>query len=320
MTVFQNQVNTLLAPAVAGDWADMNTNKISYPAGPGGLVAGTSGVNVALWGWTSYQYEDPDNAPTIVNNFGAGAPSGMIMREQQGLNTTYLLAASQLIPTGFPVTLFTGGTMWVVNNGTTQAVIGNKCYANLANGNSSFAPAATAGSASITGSIAVATASVTGSLLGNVLTVTAVGSGTIIAGAQLFGTVGGSGVSAGTQIVTQLSGTIGGVGTYAVSIPEQQVSSGTLSLTYGTLTVATVVSGTVVVGGALTGTGVTAGTIVTALGTGTGGTGTYFVNFTQTAALESMTVGTTVETAFYAVSMGQVGEIIKIARSLNAAT
>jgi hypothetical protein len=319
MPVFQNQVNTVPAPAVAGDWGDMNTNKISFPAGPGGLVAGTAGVNVALWGWTSYQYEDPDNAPTIVNNFGSGVPSGMIMREQQGLNTVYLLAASQFIPTGFPVTLFTAGTMWVVNNGTTQAVVGNKVYANLSNGQSSFAPAGTSASASVTGSsIAAATASVTGSLLGNVLTVTAVGSGSVVAGAQLFGTVGGSGVSAGTQIVTQLSGTIGGAGTYAVSIPEQQVSSGTLSLTYGILTVGTLVSGTVYVGGGVTGTGVTAGTVVTSLGTGTGGAGTYNVNFTQTAASEAMTIGQTVETGFFAVSMGQVGEIIKIAKSWNA--
>jgi hypothetical protein len=55
------------------------------------------------------------------------------------------------------------------------------------------------------------------------------------------------------------------------------------------MTVTAVASGTIQIGQQITGTGVTAGTIITALGTGTGSTGTYTVNTSQTAA--STTIG-----------------------------
>ncbi len=311
---FQAQVNQVPAPGLEGDFATLNPF-YEYPAGPGGLVAGSLGVTVGRFCWLDPTYLDPNNEPTPINNFGTGVPIGILGRRQQGVITVFLAEASLVVPAGLGVGVLSAADLWVRNRGTTQAFAGNKVYANLSTGAASFAPAATAATASITGSIAAATASVTGTVSGNVLTVTAVGSGSIVVGAELFGTVGGSGVIAGTQIVNQLSGTIGGTGTYALSIAEQNVpTSGTLSLTYGILTVATVVSGTVFVGGALTGTGVTAGTIVTSLGTGTGLTGTYNVNFTQTAALESMTVGETVETGWYAISSGLAGEMVKITR------
>jgi hypothetical protein len=51
-----------------------------------------------------------------------------------------------------------------------------------------------------------------------------------------------------------------------------------------TLTVATVVSGTIVNGMSVSGIGVAAGTVITGFGTGTGGTGTYVVNNSQTVS------------------------------------
>jgi hypothetical protein len=51
-----------------------------------------------------------------------------------------------------------------------------------------------------------------------------------------------------------------------------------------TLTVSAVTSGTLRVGQTISGTGVTAGTTITALGTGTGGAGTYTVSTSQTVA------------------------------------
>lgn len=58
----------------------------------------------------------------------------------------------------------------------------------------------------------------------------------------------------------------------------------TASISGTTMTVTAVTSGTLAVGQPITGTGVTAGTVITALGTGTGGTGTYTVSVSQTAA------------------------------------
>ena len=223
-----------------------------------------------------------------------------------------------LIPQGFAVTLFTRCGIWVKNDGTTQALVGMKAYADLSTGKVSFAATGSAGSGSVTGSIAAASQAITGSINDNTLTVTVAGGTPLVAGAFVTGTVGGSGVIAGTQIVAQLSGTIGGVGTYAVNIPSQLVGPGSLTVAYGVLTVSAVGSGAVEVGGLVTGTGVSAGTYVTALGTGTGNTGTYYVNNTQTAGSESLTIGSTVETSFIAVSSGIAGEIVKIANYATA--
>ena len=52
--------------------------------------------------------------------------------------------------------------------------------------------------------------------------------------------------------------------------------------TSGTTLTVTAVTGTIYVGQTIQGTGVAAGTIITALGTGTGGTGTYTINNSQT--------------------------------------
>lgn len=57
----------------------------------------------------------------------------------------------------------------------------------------------------------------------------------------------------------------------------------------GTLTVSAVSSGTLAVGQTIFGTGITDQTQITALGTGTGGTGTYIVNNSQTIGSISMT-------------------------------
>lgn len=127
--------------------------------------------------------------------------------------------------------------------------------------------------ASVTGAIAAGSASVTASINGYLMTVTDLASGTLVTGAKLTGT----GVTAGTKIAGQISGTTGGVGVYAVDT-SQTVASTTITAAYGTLTVSAVASGTLSVGQTLAGTGVDAGTLLTALGTGEGLTGTYYVD------------------------------------------
>jgi hypothetical protein len=295
------------APAVVGDFASANPRS-SVLAGPFGLVAGPAGVTVGNFAWLSNAYEDINGAPQIVNSFGSGPVSGFVHREQQALITVYLQEASLVVPSGFPITLMSSGDYWVKNSGATQCLPGMYAYANYATGAVSFAAASSGGTASVTGAIAAGTASVTGSIAGDILTVTAVGSGTLVVG----GTLSGTNVATGTMIVSQLTGTAGGIGTYSVNIPEQTVASTTISETYGTFTVSAVSSGTLGVGDVLSGSGVTTGTYITALGTGTGGTGTYIVSPTQTAASTTVTAGTSVQTKWIAMSAGLTGEIVKI--------
>lgn len=67
------------------------------------------------------------------------------------------------------------------------------------------------------------------------------------------------------------------------------VFTGTIAGT--TLTVSAVASGALAVGQVISGAGVTAGTKITALGTGTGGTGTYTVDTSQTASSTTISAG-----------------------------
>jgi hypothetical protein len=321
---FPNQVNVQPGPAVEGDFASTNP-RYTVDAGPGGLVAGPAGVTVGRFAWVSDLTIDTDNAPATANNFGTGMPAGFVHREQQGLNTTYLAEASMVVPQGFPITLFNGGDFWVKNAGTTQALVGMYAYANYADGRVTFGVSNQANiglnsinTASVTGTIAAGSINFSGFISGNVLTVTGSVSGTIVVGGTL---TGGTGMAAGTQIIGQLSGTPGGVGTYALNIPEQTVNNGSNSViiteTYGVLNV-TAVTGTVGVGDVLSGTGITVGTTITALGTGSGGTGTYIVNITQTVSSSTWTVATNIQTKWIAMSAGNAGELVKISNAVYA--
>jgi len=83
-----------------------------------------------------------------------------------------------------------------------------------------------------------------------------------------------------------LTGTLSaGAGALSVNIPT--VVTGSISGT--TLTVSAVTSGTLFVGQILSGTGVTANTTITALGSGSGGVGTYTVSTSQTVASTTIT-------------------------------
>lgn len=305
---FQTSVSTTLAPAVEGDYASVNVAN-TVDAGPGGLVAGAAGATVGYFAWISQERIDPDNAATVVNSFGNGPVTGFIPRRQQALITTYLADSGMTIAPGFNVTLHSSGDFWVKNNGSTQANVGMKAYANLATGAVTFAatgsPAVASGT---TSTIAAGTSSVTGSIAGNVLTVTAVSSGVLYNGT----TISGTGVATGTKIVKQLSGTTGGIGTYAVSIPNQTVSSTTISGTYGLLTIGGTVTGTFVLGGLVTGTGITATTYLTQFVSGTGGAGTYVVDVNTAVSSTTISSTTNVETKWFATSAGGAGELVKI--------
>lgn len=305
---FQKQAYYNPAPAVEGDFASTNP-RATVLAGPGGLICGDAGVIVGRFAWATDEYIDGDGAPASVNNTGSGPVTGFVHREQQGLIEVYLEEATMQVPAGFPITLFEGGDFWVMNNGAAQALPGMKAYANYADGKVSFAASGAPGTASgSASSIAASTSSVTGSISGNVLDVTAVGSGTVYPGT----TISGTDVASGTQIVEQLSGTPGGIGTYSVSIPEQNAASTTISGTYGTLTVGGTVTGVFDVGDTLSGTNVVAGTAITALISGTGGAGTYAVNNNTPVSSTAITAGTSIETKWFCRSAGLPGELVKM--------
>jgi hypothetical protein len=308
---FQTAVSYGPVPGIEGDFCDA-TPRSSVNAGPGGLIAGPQGVSVGRFAWWSEAMLDGDGAPAVVNSFGSGPVTGFVHRAGQALTTIFLAETSMLIPPGFPVTLFSSGGFWSLNSGATEAQVGMTAYANLANGSVTFAAAGTPGTSSVTGAIAPGTGSASGSIAGDVLTVT----GSVTGSFQPGGAISGTGVASGTTIVSQLSGAAGGAGTYSVSIPEQTVAATTISETHGVLTVSAVTSGSVNVGDPISGTGVTSGTTVTALGTGTGGTGTYIVGPSQTASSTAITAGNTVATKFIAVSAGAPGERVKITSHL----
>jgi hypothetical protein len=301
----QSLVNGVPSPAVAGDFASANPNRFSVLSGPGGLVAGASGVYIGRFAWLSQQAVDPDNAATIVNSFGASTPDGFVSRPaNQAIITAFLADASMLVNNGLPVTVHSGGDFWVKNDGSAQALVGQKAFASFVDGKASFGTAGTPSTISLTAAITanttVAAISMTGSISGNVLTITAVSTGTLYAGTILTGPAG---VATGTQVIEQLSGTAGGVGTYALSIPEQTVASGTVVGTYGILTVS---AGTPVSGGVLSGNSTVSGTTVW----GQYGPTTWVVSPTQTETPTTETINA--ETKWVARSSGAVGELVKM--------
>ena len=74
--------------------------------------------------------------------------------------------------------------------------------------------------------------------------------------------------------------------TWRISSPSSAVFTG--SVTGTTLTVTAVTNGTIGINQSLFGVGVTAETVITALGTGSGGVGTYTINISQSVASELM--------------------------------
>lgn len=118
------------------------------------------------------------------------------------------------------------------------------------------------------------------------MTVTAVGSGTIVNGSL----VTGGGVLDETYVVGQVDGAAGGIGTYTVS-RAQVVLSGALALSYGLMTVSAVARGTILADANVYGVAVATPTKVRALGSGTGGVGTYIVGPTQSIASRTLSAG-----------------------------
>lgn len=74
-----------------------------------------------------------------------------------------------------------------------------------------------------------------------------------------------------------------------MTLSNNASASFTASISGTTMTVSAVASGSVLVGAVISGTGVTAGTRIVGYGTGTGGTGTYTVDTSQTVSSTAIT-------------------------------
>ncbi|HEY0120652.1 MAG TPA: DUF3383 domain-containing protein [Rhizobium sp.] len=225
------------------------------------------------------------NSTAVSAYLRGGAVSGLTIPQLQGLS-----GSLSVVVDGYAFTAASINLAAATSYSAAAALIETGLNASL--------PAA----ATVTGSIAAGTASVTASIAGNVMYVTAVSSGTLVPGAIISGT----GVTAGTQIDSQIDGTTGGIGTYAVS-KTQVIASETITASYGTLTVTAVASGTLSVGQTLSGGTTAAGTMITALGTGEGLLGTYYVQTTQTVTSGTLTAtGSALDVSYDSVSGGFV--------------
>jgi hypothetical protein len=121
-----------------------------------------------------------------------------------------------------------------------------------------------------------------GSIAGTTLNVASIQNGNLSVGSQIFGV----GVAQGTVIVSG-SGFLWTVNNSQnvsqqalTANPAYAIFTGSIATASGitTLTVSAVASGTLRIGTTIVGNGVATGTIITALGTGSGGVGTYILN------------------------------------------
>lgn len=196
--------------------------------------------------------------------------SGLTLAQLQALSGTLIVAMNGVTKTSSTITL-SGATSF--SNAASIIQIAFAAYDAITTAASTIA----AGTAT----------SVSGSINNNILTVSSIGSGALVTGGVLSGT----GVTAGTYITEQLTGTTGNVGTYRVSI-GQVTANTTITQTYGLLTVAAMAAGTLAVGQVISGGTTALGSTITALGTGTGGSGTYIVSGgSQTVSATTISAG-----------------------------
>jgi hypothetical protein len=308
--MFQQVVNAQPAQAIEGDFASSNPRS-SMLTSAGGLVAGPLGVTVGRFAWA-----DNDG---VVRNIGGGGNGriGFVHRDNVALITQWLGRSTMIVVPGYEINLMSSGDFWA--RFAAGATPGQKVYANYADGSCYAAATATPPAAgAVTGSIAAGAASFTASIApanpfnldeeGGIMTVTTAPTGSpgVI---QPGGVLSGTNVVSGQTVLSQLSGTAGGVGTYEVSI-AQTLASEAITQAYGVFTAASGLTGTFAVGDTLTGG--SGATQITALGTGTGGLGTYIVNNATVVSSTSFTSAGAIETAWYVDTYAAAGELAKI--------
>ena len=258
---------------------------------PTGVICMWSGVTIPT-GW--YLCDGQNSTPDLRGKFVIGA--GSVAASVTGLAGAAVTGA--ISGTTLTVSAVASGTIAVGDIVSHSSIIQPALISGLGTG--------TGGTGTYTLTYTGSTSSFTGSISGTTLTVTAISAGSIIEGQVLTG----NSATAGTTVTAQLTGTTGGIGTYTVSISQTRTSgsftgtytlaSTSLSILSTVFNVTAVASGTLSIGQFLTGTGIAFSTSITALGTGSGGTGTYtlssaqsFASTTVSASAGTITAGTT---------------------------
>lgn len=293
---FQQTVNQQNPIGVAGDFASVNP-RASVFAGEAALVAGPGGVTIGQFAWIL-----PDGRSVV--NFGQGGvvPAGFVHRDMQALITTYLTEFGEVIPEGFPVTLFSAGEFLDLIQGGSASTFGAAVYARYSDG-ATFIGSAPAGTTA-TGSIG-ATFTATGT--GTSLAVSAVTG--ILSVGDTLGTV--AGIPAGTTITAGPAA--GGAGTYTTSVATTIAAATATS--FGTVLNVSAAAGLLAPGDAISGTGVPAGASIESQVSGAvGGVGVYTINVPATAyaASTALTVAGGILTKFVAKSAAAIGSLTAI--------
>lgn len=285
MADFQSTVNIFNALGIPGELA------FNGPIRAGSYNLTSSGTpNVVGYAYTVLAGANPDPSGAAGNAGnatvgGTGVFAGILMNPKEyALRGTSLggpLAASLVLPDYEIGDLLLMGEVFVNLPG--PASIGDLVsYDALTGALNSFAP-----TTRFTATIATTT-----------LTVSAVAAGSL----QVGSLISGAGVTPGTYI-TALGTGLGGTGTYTIN-NSQTVGSATAmtapntpvpafsvtgAIAATTLTVSAVGSGSLRIGDQVFGTGILPNTVITAFGTGVGGTGTYTVNQSQTFSSGTLT-------------------------------
>ncbi len=316
--MFQNQVNIQPAIGVVGGIASMNP-LATVDAGIGGLTAGSNGVAVGRFAWNTYATA---GGPGVASNNAGGVPrvpDGFIANMQQGLITTWLTNSSLVIPSGKEVTEHWLGDFFAYST-LSEAVIGQKVFANLFSGQVIAAAAGSfpTNSVGVAGTVTASTVD-----LSYTLTLSAQGAGVIVEPGQY---ITGPGIAPDTYIEslgTYNSGT--GVGTvflsraaiatytgqtYTLSLPEAYGGwVGTASFATNVMTVVSTTSGALAVGQLVESAGVAAGTYILAQLTST----TYQLSTSPgTIATQAASTSGWIETTWHVLSAGNVMDLIKI--------
>ena len=280
----------------------------------GGSVTGTFAVGQTLSG-------SGITAGTVIVALGTGTGGAgtYTVNNSQTVSTTAINTAA------LPITTATSTSSTITG---TQMIVGGSVTGTYSIGQTISGTGVTAGTVITALNTATSTAS---SISGTTLTIGGTVSGTFAIGQAISGT----GVTAGTTITATVTGT-GGAGTYTVSASQTVASTAINAATTGgagtytvstsqnfasatstassisgtTLTIGGTVAGTFLVGQTIYGSNVTNGTTITALGTGTGGAGTYVVSTSQTVS----------STAINAISATPISATSFPAQPINATT
>jgi len=295
---FQTTINNQPAPAEAGDFAGVNP-RASVLGGPGQYVAPTGGAVVGRFCWV-----DPVTGATS-QTFVGGYLIGFLKRGNNAIITEFLGEAVYSVNRGLPLDIFDQGDFWALfDDGATP---GQRVWADPSTGKPIAGGATAPTTDSFTadagfGGTAQQGAAFTIAITTNVATISAL-SGWVEAGDSV------TSASLGTVVLgTRLTGSLGGVGTFTQVHANFAGEAGTAA--NNIVSVSAVAQGSLEVGSVIDSTGADA--TVTALGTGTGGVGTYTVGGSAQRVASAAVTATNTVLNITAVATGpiEVGDVV----------